>query len=562
MKSLQPISPEIFIRRYVVEREISQFVGCGLRHSLSPQPTNCESPICFSTDVRSAGVRVTAVLELKNISKRFPGVLANDRISFDLRVGEIHSLLGENGAGKTTLMNILYGLSQPDEGEIRIHDQPCHIGSPSEAIAQGIGMVHQHFMLVPTLTVAENIILGQEPVRGPFLKRREAIQLIEKLSDDYCLDVDPNAKVWQLSVGEQQRVEILKVLYRGAEILILDEPTASLTPQEIVQFFDILHSMVARGKSVIFISHKLGEVMSISDRITVLRRGAAIGTANRSDTSETELARMMVGREVVLRVTGDHRAQATTVPVASLQDVSALGHHAIPALREINLSLYSGEILGVAGVDGNGQTELAELLAGLRPPASGEIRIHGEPISGHDPLRQVDMGVYYVPAERKLRGAVMSLPVHMNTILKHHRSRPYSRNGILNHKVIRAFSEEQVQTHDIRCASIDVPAGTLSGGNLQKLILAREISGAPRILIAEQPTRGMDVGAIENVRQLLLAQRDRGAAVLLISADLDEIMALSDRIVVMYEGRIVYEAEHGAASLENIGLAMGGALCQ
>jgi simple sugar transport system ATP-binding protein len=504
---------------------------------------------------------VTSVLELVNITKHFPGVLANDHISMDLQKGEIHTLLGENGAGKTTLMNILYGLLQPDEGEIRIRGQVRQIDSPSDAIALGIGMVHQHFMLVPTLTAADNIILGRELVQGPSLRRREAVRTIERLSEDYCLDVHPSAKVWQLSVGEQQRVEILKALYRGAEILILDEPTASLTPNEIERFFEVLASMTERGKSVIFISHKLEEVMSVSDRITVLRRGAVVGSVERTQTNETDLACMMVGREVVLRVSGEHRPQVSQEPVASLKDVSALGSYGTTALQEISLNLYPGEILGVAGVDGNGQTELAEVLAGLRMVSSGAVQINGLSVAGLDPKQRVDMGVYYVPAERKKRGAVLSLPLHMNAILKNHRSAPYSRNGILNHKAVRDFTVQQVERYDIRCASIDTQAGTLSGGNLQKLILAREISANPRLLIAEQPTRGLDVGAIEYVRQLLLRQRDAGTAVLLISIDLDEILALSDRIVVMYKGKIVYQAENKDASRETVGLAMGGALC-
>jgi ABC-type uncharacterized transport system ATPase subunit len=504
---------------------------------------------------------VTTVLELVNITKQFPGVLANDRICFDLQQGEVHTLLGENGAGKTTLMNILYGLLRPDEGEIVLRGQTCSIDSPREAIAHGIGMVHQHFMLVPTLTVAENVVLGQEPVRGPFLQKQETFRLIEKLSTDYCLNVDPQARVWQLSVGEQQRVEILKVLYRGAEILVLDEPTATLTPLETESFFDILRSMVQRGKSVIFISHKLAEVLSISDRITVLRRGQVVGTVGRGEADEKDLACLMVGREVVLRVCGEHQAHATQEPVACLEKVSALGSHGELALHDVSLDLYPGEILGVAGVDGNGQTELAEVLAGLRSPASGTIRIGDEEQLGADPCERIALGIYYVPSERKKRGAVMGLPIAMSAILKNHGSAPISHRGVLSHRAIRSFTEQQVQAYDIRCPSVNALADTLSGGNLQKLILAREIAARPRILVAEQPTRGLDVGAIEYVRGLLLQQRKEGTAVLLISADLDEIQALSDRIVVLYRGRIVYERENLGNSLEEIGLAMGGVLC-
>jgi simple sugar transport system ATP-binding protein len=501
-------------------------------------------------------------LELVNITKHFPGVLANDHINLQLRAGEIHALLGENGAGKTTLMNILYGLLRPDEGEIRIRGRPCHIGSPREAITHGIGMVHQHFMLVPTLTVADNIMLGHEPVSGPFLRRVDATRRIQQLADDYGLNVSPTACVWQLSVGEQQRVEILKVLYRGAQLLILDEPTASLTPQETSCLFDILRSMVAHGKSVIFISHKLEEVMAISDRITVLRQGRVVGSVNRTDTSDRALACMMVGREVVLRVTGHHGARVAGAPAARLEVVSAFGNHQRLALEEVSLSLHGGEIVGVAGVDGNGQTELAEVIAGLRAPVAGTVWIGDRrqpPVV--DAAQRIDLGVAYVPAERKRRGAVMSLPITMNAILKNHRRRPQARRGILNHSVVRAFAEQLISAYDIRGPGSSAAAETLSGGNLQKLILAREISSQPCILIAEQPSRGLDVGAIEYVQGLLLQQRERGCAVLLISADLDEILALSDRIVVMYRGQIVYEVDNVDAPREQIGLAMAGKYC-
>jgi len=504
---------------------------------------------------------VTTVLELINITKRFPGVLANDHISLDLREGEIHALLGENGAGKTTLMNILYGLLRPDEGEIRVRGKTCHISSPREAIALGIGMVHQHFMLVPTLTVAENIMLGRELVVGPFLRRSQAAKLIAGLSADYALNVSPSAPVWQLSVGEQQRVEILKVLYRGAQLLILDEPTASLTPQEIECLFDVLRSLVARGKSVIFISHKLEEVMALSDRITVLRQGKVVGTVKKAETSDHELARMMVGRDVVLRVTRQHKVSASATPVARLEAVSVLGDHGRLALKEIDLHLHAGEILGVAGVDGNGQTELAEVIAGLRAPVAGRLWIAGQQLTTADPARCIDLGVSYVPAERKKRGAIMNLSLYMNAMLKHHRVAPYARRGILNHRAICEFTTRQIREYDIRGPGPSAPAATLSGGNLQKLILARELAGQPTVLIAEQPTRGLDVGAIEYVQELLLKQRARGAAVLLISADLDEILALSDRIIVLCEGRIVYQCDNVDPSRERIGLAMAGRAC-
>jgi len=504
---------------------------------------------------------VTTVLELVDITKRFPGVLANNRICLDLAAGEVHSLLGENGAGKTTLMNILYGLLRPDEGEIRLRGKRCSIDSPRRAIAQGVGMVHQHFMLVPTFTAAENVVLGQELMRGPFLNKREAARRMAKLSEDYCLNVDPHVPVWQLSVGEQQRVEILKLLYRGAEILVLDEPTASLTPLETESFFQVLRSLTERAKSVIFISHKLDEVMGISDRITVLRRGRAVGTVRRGEAGEKDLARLMVGRDVVLRVSGEHRAHAQEAPAASLRDLSALGSHGTPALHGVTLDLFRGEILGVAGVDGNGQTELAEVLAGLRAPSGGVLRIGDREAPPADPLRRIELGIYYVPAERKRRGAVMGLPIAMSSILKSHHTAPVSRHGILSHRAIRTQAQEQIRAYDVRCSSPKALADTLSGGNLQKLILAREISAEPRILIAEQPTRGLDVGAIEYVRGLLLKQRERGCAVLLISADLDEVLALSDRVVVLYRGKVVYHAENHGDLREEVGLAMGGVSC-
>ena len=503
---------------------------------------------------------VSGLLELKQITKQFPGVLANDHVNLDLMEGEIHTLLGENGAGKTTLMNILYGLLQPDQGEILIHGRKVTIGSPKAAIKHGIGMVHQHFMLVPTLTVAENIMLGQELVRGPFLNKQAAVEIIKKLTDDYYLDVSPNQKVWQLSVGEQQRVEILKVLYRGADILVLDEPTALLTSQETEALFAILHSLTASGKSVIFISHKLKEVMHISSRISVLRKGKVVGTVKKEDTNDEELACMMVGREVILNVFGERHINPKRTPIASLQGISVTDENGKNILNHLDMDLYSGEILGVAGVDGNGQTELAELIAGLRSQSQGRISIDGQQLISDNPRKRIELGVYYIPADRKNRGAAISLPVRMNAILKNHRTAPFSKRGIINHKAVNEFTNQLIKDYDIRVPSLKQAVDTLSGGNLQKLILGREISGNPRILIAEQPTRGLDVGAIEYVRQMLLKQRDRGSAILLISADLDEIIALSDRIIVLYEGEVTFERENVGIPLDEIGMAMGGKL--
>jgi general nucleoside transport system ATP-binding protein len=518
-----------------------------------------KSNLCFNI-FAITGNTVTKVLELKKITKRFPGVLACDHVDFDLQKGEIHALLGENGAGKTTLMNILYGFLHPDEGEIRVQGKICHIESPHIALTHGIGMVHQHFMLVPTMTVADNIVLGQEITNGPFLRQKETIKIIEELSIKYDLDVKPQHGIWQLSVGEQQRVEILKVLYRGAEILILDEPTATLTLQETEALFKILRTMAESGKSIIFISHKLEEVMQISDHITVLRRGKVIGTVNTHEINETDLACMMVGREVVLRVSRhDHEQETAEKKIAaSLENISVAGRYNQLALTDITLDIYAGEILGVAGVDGNGQAELAELLAGLRQAQDGIISIQGKTVHDSDPCQRFDAGVSYIPAERKTHGAVLTLPIYINFVLKNHRCTPFSRQGIFDHRSIRSYAETQVREFDIRCPSIDAPAGTLSGGNLQKLILAREISANPTLLVAEQPTRGLDVGAIEYVRQLLLKQRDKGVAVLLISADLDEILAISDRVIVLYEGRIVFNQKNENLERENIGLAMAG----
>ncbi len=504
---------------------------------------------------------MSVVLELRNITKSFPGVTANDDISLDLKKGEIHALLGENGAGKTTLMNILYGLHHPDGGEIRLNGKPCRMDSPKDAIAHGIGMVHQHFMLVPTLTVTENIVLGNEPVSGIFIRRGEAGKEITRLSKDYCLNIHPQMRIADLSVGEQQRVEILRALYRGAEILILDEPTASLTPNECVSFFEILRTMVDDGKSVIFISHKLDEVMKISSRITVLRKGKVVGTVDRDRTSQHELAGMMVGRDVVLRVAGEHTLNAASVPAAELRKLWLVEGREKPLLKEIGLKLYRGEILGVAGVDGNGQTELSEVLAGLRNPDRGKVFIAGSDDSSSTPAGRIRQGVYYIPAERKQRGAALPLSLSMNFILKNHAAPPISRRGVLNYAKIGEFAERQIREYDIRCGSSDVRAETLSGGNLQKVILSREISGKPALLIAEQPTRGLDVGAIEHIHRLLLEERKRGCAVVLISADLDEVLALSDRVVVMYEGEITYASDSPEKSRKEIGLAMGGAYC-
>lgn len=499
------------------------------------------------------------ILSLKNINKRFPGVIALDEVNFDLRKGEIHALLGENGAGKSTLMNILYGMCRPDSGEIMVRGRSCRLQSPRDAIENGIGMVHQHFMLVPTMTVVENIMLGHELSWGPILRRREAVELVERISRDYKLKVSPRRKIWQLSVGERQRVEILKVLYRGAEILVLDEPTAVLTPQESESLFVTIRSMVKLGKSVIFISHKLEEVLTLSDRVTVLRRGAVQGMVKTAETDARALARMMVGRDVVLDLCRPRRKKSVSRTMrAELIDISARGSHGQIVLDGLSLELPAGEICGVAGVMGNGQRELAEVLSGLLTPATGRIMIDGKDMTRADPIQRLKAGLYYVPADRTRRGSVRELSISKNAVLKNHRFAPYSRWGILNYREINAFAEEVVREQDVRCPSVKVPAGTLSGGNLQKLILGRETALSSKILIAEQPTWGLDVGAIEYVRHLLCKQCEEGTAILLISADLDEILALSNRIVVIYEGKIIYRSSGESVDRERIGLAMTG----
>lgn len=501
---------------------------------------------------------MASVLQLSGITKRFPGVVANSGIDFDLAEGEIHALLGENGAGKSTLMGIIYGLVRPDEGEIRVRGALCHFHSPADAISRGIGMVHQHFMLVPTLTVAMNIMLGQEPTRGPFLAPEVARRRIAEVSAEYGIDVHPEREVAQLSVGEQQRVEILRLLYRGADILILDEPTAVITPPEAEALFCTLASMRRLGKSIIFITHKLKEVMAHSDRVTVLRRGKVVGSVATCETDERQLAQMMVGRDVVLSVARSKEGEADGPVMAQLRGIQVYGDRGNLAVKGVDLALHAGEIVGLAGVDGNGQSELAEALAGLRRPSAGQFLIRGADATHYDPLRIAGCGLHYVPADRNARGAVPSLSVAENAVLKNHRTPPMSRRGILRHPAIRQFAQHLVEGNDVRCQSIDAPAATLSGGNLQKLILGRETAQRPDILIAEHPTRGLDVSATEYVRRELLRLADAGTTVLLISADLEELLAMSSRVVVIHDGRLAYEAPREQVDMDRLGLAMAG----
>jgi general nucleoside transport system ATP-binding protein len=501
---------------------------------------------------------MAAVLKMEGITKRFPGVIANIGVNFELQAGEIHALLGENGAGKTTLMNVLYGLYAPDEGVITVHGNKLKIRSPNHAISAGIGMVHQHFKLVPNLTVTENIVLGREIMNGPFLNQKEARRRIEEISKEFGIDVHPDRRIDELSVGERQRVEILKILYRGADILILDEPTAVLTPPEVEPLFNTLKSMVERGKSIIFISHKLKEVKALTNRTTVLRRGKLIGTVNTAETTEAQLAEMMVGRDVVLRVFREARPKGDGKIVASLRHVHVMGSHEQMAVKNLDLDLPAGQIVCIAGVDGNGQSELAEAVAGIRKLEEGHITLDGVDITQTDVKTRLEAGLWYVPADRNNRGAATSLSLLMNAALKHHRWAPYSKYGILSNDPISELTTRLITEYDVRCASEQVKAGTLSGGNLQKLIVARETISKPKILLAEQPTRGLDVSAIEFVRKLLLKQRDEGTAVLLISADLDEVLALADHIAVMYEGRIAYQCEREDVDMDRLGLAMAG----
>jgi ABC-type uncharacterized transport system ATPase subunit len=498
----------------------------------------------------------TPVLELRQITKRFPGVLANDRIDFDLRAGEVHALLGENGAGKSTLMNVLYGLYHPDAGEILVSGKPITIDSPRAAIEHGIGMVHQHFMLIPVMTVAENIVLATEPRHnGVFLDEKEADSRVRELSERFGLAVDPEAKVENITVGQQQRVEILKALYRGAEILILDEPTAVLTPQEADDLFAIIRSLTAQGKSIIFISHKLNEVLTIADRITTLRRGKLIDTVPREGATEDSLARMMVGRDVLLRV---EKAKASPgEPLLEVDDLHVFDDRGLEAVKGVSFTVRAGEIVGLAGVDANGQTELIDALTGLRRAASGTVTVGGKAFHHASARTMLDAGVGHIPEDRQRRGLVLEFTLAENLALHDYRRRPASRMGILSPRRLVNRARDLLVEFDVRGGGPETPASALSGGNQQKVVIARELSDDPRVLVAAQPTRGLDVGAIEFVHRRLVDERDRGRAILLVSFELEEILGLSDRILVMYGGRIVGEYGPDVSDLE-LGVAMAG----
>jgi simple sugar transport system ATP-binding protein len=500
---------------------------------------------------------MTPILELRNITKRFPGVLANDHVSLTLEPGEIHALLGENGAGKSTLMNILYGLYQPDEGEILVRGQPIKVSSPKDAIAAGIGMVHQHFMLVPVLTVTENVMLGDEILQGGvFLDRRRAAARVREISEQYGLAVDPNAYVKNLAVGLQQRVEIIKLLFRNADILILDEPTAVLTPQEVTELFKIIRTLVDKGKSIIFITHKLKEVMAIADRITVLRLGTIVGGTRPQETNENKLAAMMVGRAVALEV---QKAPAKPGEVVlRLQNLEVLDDRNSLVVDNVSLEVCAGEVLGIAGVQGNGQTELVEAVTGMRSVLAGQIHIGGHDTTRASPREVIELGVAHVPEDRQRDGLVLSYPIRDNMVLSTYYLAPFARGVVLQDEAIDAAAAQRVQQFDVRTPSIDTPAGSLSGGNQQKVIVAREFSRPTKLLVASQPTRGLDVGSIEYIHARIVDKRNNGLAVLLVSSELDEIMALSDRIAVMYRGRIVAIVDAAAATKEYLGLLMAG----
>jgi general nucleoside transport system ATP-binding protein len=495
------------------------------------------------------------LLELKGITKRFPGVVANDGVDFDLRKGEVHALLGENGAGKSTLMNILYGLYHPDEGEFLMDGKPLRISSPREAIDAGIGMVHQHFMLIPVMTVAENIVLAAEPTKGPLLDERAAEARVRELSERFGLAVRPDAVIESISVGMQQRVEILKALYRGAEILILDEPTGVLTPQEAGELFEIVDSLKAEGKSIIFISHKLNEVLEIADRITVLRRGKTIETVPREGATEESLARLMVGRDVVLRV--EKTPAQPGDPLLGVESLRVDDERGLEAVRGVSFEVRAGEIVGIAGVDGNGQSELIDAITGLRKPKEGHIRIGGRDLTRESPRELLDAGVGHIPEDRQRRGLVLDFNLAENIALHDYRKAPESKFGWLFPKRLIARAKTLLDEFDVRGGGPLTQAGALSGGNQQKVIIAREVSRDPDVLVAAQPTRGLDVGAIEFVHRRLIEERDEGRAILLVSFELDEILSLSDRILVFYEGEIVAEFPP-EVSEEEIGFAMLG----
>jgi len=497
------------------------------------------------------------IVEMNNIRKSFPGVVACDDITFKVRKGEIHALLGENGAGKSTLMNILFGLYQQDQGDILLRGKKVNIANPNVANNLGIGMVHQHFKLVHNFTVTENIILGIEPIRALMVDTRSASARIEDLSERYGLNVDPEAKIEDVSVGMQQRVEILKMLYRDAEILIFDEPTAVLTPQEVQDLIKIMHNLIEEGKTIILITHKLREIMAVADRCTVIRWGKVVGTVNVSDTSEEKLAEMMVGRKVLfdLNKIEAHPAEE----ILKIENLSVRNSNGMLGLKNFSLGVRCGEIVGLAGVDGNGQTELVETIIGLRKPENGRIFLKGQDISSLSTRKRIETGMAHIPEDRHKHGLILDYTVQENLILKNYYFEPFSRNGLIDWDYVYAHAEKVINDFDVRSGQgVEASARSLSGGNQQKAIVGREIDGNPNLLVAVQPTRGLDVGAIEYIHQRLLEQRDQGKAVFMISLELDEILDLSDRIAVIYNGELVGVVNASETNENEIGLMMAG----
>ncbi|MBY0088720.1 ABC transporter ATP-binding protein [Brevibacillus brevis] len=499
---------------------------------------------------------VKKVVEMRGITKRFPGIVANDSITLSVGKGEIHALLGENGAGKSTLMNILFGLYQPDEGEILINEKVVEITSPRIANELGIGMVHQHFMLVETFTVTENIVLGNEPKNGLKIDIQSAEKAVEKLSNQYGLKVDPRAKIQDISVGMQQRVEILKTLYRGADILIFDEPTAVLTPQEIHELIEIMHNLVKEGKTIILITHKLKEIMAVCDAVTIIRRGKVIDSVLVKNTNPDDLAAKMVGREVNFRV--DKTEAKPKETILSVENLTAMGNRGVNALNNLSLEVRAGEILGIAGVDGNGQSELIEVLTGLRKATSGRVLLNGKEITNQSPRNISESGLSHIPEDRHKRGLVLDFTMSENMVLETYFHPTFCKNGFLDYGAIEKHAAKLIEEFDVRTPSIYTPARALSGGNQQKAIIAREVDKNPDLLIAAQPTRGLDVGAIEFIHRRLIDQRDQGKAVLLLSLELDEVINVSDRIAVIYEGAIVGIVDAKSTTEQELGLMMSG----
>lgn len=534
----------LFFERLIDERFLTKEAFHVLIHYIKKQPV-------------SEGVKtVEYVIEMLNIRKEFGNFVANDNITLQLERGEIHALLGENGAGKSTLMNVLFGLYQPEGGEIRVRGKKVDISNPNVANDLGIGMVHQHFMLVENFSVTENIILGSEPTKMGVTNKKDAAQKVAKLSEQYGLNVDPYAIIEDISVGMQQRVEILKTLYRGAEILIFDEPTASLTPQEITELIQIMKRLIAEGKSIILITHKLKEIMDVSDRVTVIRKGQGIGTVTTAETNPNELAALMVGRQVTFKT--EKGPAHPTEETLTVQDLVVEDYRGIAKVKNLNLNVRKGEIVGIAGIDGNGQSELIEAITGLRKVKSGKVLIHGKDVTGMKPRKVTESGVGHIPQDRHKHGLVLDFPIGHNIALQTYYMAPISKSGIMDYNKITEKAQQIIKDFDVRTQGPHEPARALSGGNQQKAIIGREVDRNPDLLIAALPTRGLDVGAIEFIHSRLIEQRDNGKAVLLISFELDEVMNVSDRIAVIHDGEIVDVVIPEETTEQELGLLMAG----